>query len=149
MFIKEVILRVSDISKSILFYSAIFGDAISLSGSRAEFKSGLVLSSEEEWRTETGLQDDFHGDYKPSSTIVFESNELSRTILSIVEHGYMRHMIKVDSDSAMLVDHDCNVLIIRKGGKDEAYADDYSEREKMSNVMSLHSPAIGKKGPFC
>lgn len=139
MFLREVILIVSNLKKSIDFYSVIFGDALNKSRSRAEFSSGLILCTEKYWRDKIGLSDDYTYDFSLSSTVVFECDEFFKTIVNILEHGYIQHIINVDSSSVTVVDDDFNVLIIRTGGKDHAVIDNCSVAEIMESVMSVRS----------
>lgn len=139
MFIREVILVVSNLKNSIEFYSVIFGDALNKSRSRAEFRSGLVLCTEKYWRNKIGLSDDSIYDFSLSSTVVFECDEFFQTIVNILEHGYIQHIINVDSDSVTVVDDDFNVLIIRTSGKDQAVIDNIHVAEILESAMSVRS----------
>lgn len=139
MFIKEVILIVSNLKKSTEFYSAIFGDAVNKSRSRVEFSSGVTLCSEKYWRNKIGLSDDYAYDFSLSSTVVIDCEEFFNTIVSILENGYIQHIINVDNNSVTLTDDDFNVLIIRRNGKGHDFDDDYQAGMKMREVLSLHS----------
>ncbi len=149
MFIREVILVVSNLEKSIEFYSLIFKDLPRKSGSRAEFNCGLVLCSEKEWHSETGLSGTPDYNLSHSSTLVFESDDFFPVVESILESGLMSHIVNVDNNSITLTDYDSNVLIIRSAGKEHATDDCYTSVGKCQTAWAFTSETIGKKGPFC
>lgn len=137
MHITEVHLRVKNLTKSIGFYSSLFGEECRRERSRALFSSGIVLVTEKEWKDEAGLPFEIKPGPSLSSTVILECDDLSRIISNILENGLLPHVFDIASGRVVISDYDFNILIIRKSGKEHALADDYRSDEKAHSQLSV------------
>ncbi len=139
MFIREVHLKVSNLARSIDFYSSLFGEECIRGKSRAGFRSGIILFTEKGWKDEAGLPGDFKTGMCLSSTVVLETDEYSRIISNILEGNLLPRVLNIDNEKLTVVDYDLNMLIIRSGRREHAVDDEYTVEKKESAAYSVHS----------